>query len=236
MPNLDNTQVQNEEGLVSTTPETQTDATQVANNATPAAPVQQDAESLAQIKAQLQKYEQDIRALKSSADKRLHEASVQSQQREAQLRAEVEELKLNTMDEEARGKYVQARERQRLTELETKASQASEVQKQYEASLGAIQHFTSLGVPLSELVMNQGYDALFQSGYKYITETYKKASKVTAPPPPPTAPAVANSNGSVPNLSPTWEDLVKTYGSVEAVYRGVESGRLPPSIIPIPKE
>jgi len=215
----------------STTPEA-LDPTATAANAAPAAP-QVDADVQA-LKQKLETYELDIRKLKSTYDRKFAETQKEWQRKEEGLRREAEELRLNSMDEEARKKYIAEKERNRLLELETKASQASTVESDYQASLGAIQHFTSLGVPLTELVLDKGYDELFQSGYAFITKEYKSLKTTTQVPPlPPTAPAVTTTTGSTPNLKPTWDDLVKTYGSVEAVYRGVESGRLDPAIIPL---
>lgn len=235
MPQFTENQVPSEEqDLVSTTPETQIPAGQAAPAALTPAP-QTDAEVQA-LKAQLQKYEQDVRNLKSMSDKKLHEANQQWQQTEKELRHQLEETKLATMDEEARAKYLQQVERNRLAEMETKVSEAGRIENDYKASLDAIKHFTSLGVPLSELVLDQGYDSLFQSGYAFVAEGYKKANSPAAastlPPLPPQAPEVAKTNGTVPNLKPNWESLIKTYGSAEEVFRLVEVGRLDPTIIP----
>ena len=234
MPNLDGTQVQGEEVLDTTTPVSQNPTEPVAKDATPSAsPV--DAEALAKLQAQVAKYEQDVRNLKSMADKRLNEAERQYQQRESELRAQLEDLKVAQMDEGSREAYLRELDNKRKMELEQRAAQSSQIQEDYQASLHAIQHFTSLGVPLTELVLNEGYDKLFQSGYAYVTGQYQKlASGQTKAPEPPKAPEVATKNGSSPaNIKPTWADLIKSYGSVEAVYRGVETGRLDPTIIPI---
>lgn len=227
------TQVPSEEQpLVPTTPGTQgvaDEATKVA----PSAP-QTDADVQA-LKTQLAQYQQDIRNVKSVMDKKLNESTVQWQQKENELRQQLEDARLASMDEEGRAKYLKQIERQRQDELEEKATQATRVQADYQASLAAIQHFTSLGVPLTALVLDQGYDALFQSGYAFVAEGYKKASQAqvpTTPPLPPTAPAVATSGGSVPNLKPTWTDLIKQYGTAETVFKLVETGRLDPTIIP----
>ena len=233
MPTTTDTQVTEEIAQTSTTPEAQ--GTQTA--AAEAAPVtpQVDADVQA-LKAQLEKYELDIRKMKSTYDRKLNEADKTWQQKENELRRQAEEYRLASMDEEARGKYIADKERARLLELEEKASKATVIETDYQASLGAIQYFTGLGVPLSELVMDKGYDELFQSGFKFVTEEYKNLKSGTAkqsPALPPTAPPVATQSGSTPNLKPTWSDLVKQYGSVEAVYRGVESGRLSPDIIPL---
>lgn len=225
-----NTQVPSAEVEVTTTPVTQDNAGKVTETVTPPAP-QQDAETLAQLQAKLAAYERDVRNLKSQADKRVNEVNAQWKQTEAELRRQVEELKVASMDEESRVKYMKELDRRKQDELLTRATQADKVKEEYDASLSAIQHFTSLGVPLSELVLGQGYDTLFQSGYKYITDNYKKAA--SQPPLPPTAPSVATTNSSTPNLNPTMEDLIKKYGNAETVFRLVETGRLDPSIIPI---
>lgn len=238
MPTIeDNTQVPSAEPVeVPTTPGTLNTTGSVADATPPAAQV--DAESLARLKEQLAKYEQDVRNLKSASDKRLHQASTEWQQKEEQLRHELQEVRLSTMDEDARAKYLREIDQTRARELEKKATQAERTAADYEASLSAIAYYTNLGVPLSELALNEGYDALFQSGFKYITTQYKKATAApaapatTTPPLPPTAPGVVTSNGSTPNLKPTMADLVKTYGDMETVYRLVEQGRLDPAIIP----
>jgi hypothetical protein len=232
MPNSEETQVlSGEQAPVSTTPEMQGQQAPVAD-ATPATP-QTDADVQA-LKKQLEQYEQDIRNIKSLSDRKLYEANQQWQQKENELRRQVEETKLSSMDEDARAKYVQDKERERLRDLESRVSKADTLEAEKNASLQAIKHFSSLGVPIDQLIVDKGYDALFQSGYAYLTADYQKLKeKVTqAPALPPQAPAIAKTSGSVPNLKPTWKDLIAKYGSEEAVYRGVESGRLDPSLIP----
>ncbi len=232
MPNLDGTQVQGEEVLDATTPASQTPSESVASATPSASPV--DAEALAKLQAQIAKYEQDVRNLKSMSDKRLNEVERQYQQKESELRQQLEDMKVAQMDDTSREKYLKELDKKRAMELEQKASQSSRIQEDYQASLQAIQHFTSLGVPLTELVLNEGYDKLFQSGYAYVTGQYQKlASGQTKVPEPPKAPEVVTKNGSnPPNIKPKWSDLEKVYGSREAVYRGVETGRLSPDIIP----
>lgn len=225
------TQVPSEEPpLVPTTPGTQEPAGTDAKVSPPASQPDADVQTL---KSRLEKYEQDIRNVKSTMDKRLHESQVQWQQKEIELRQQLEEAKLLSMDEEGRTRYLKQVEAQRMSEMETKATQAGHMEADYQASLAAIQHFTGLGVPLTALVIDQGYDALFQSGYAFVAEGYKNSLKAPATPPLlPQAPLVVTSAGNMPSLKPTWTDLIKLYGSAEAVFKLVETGRLDPTIIP----
>lgn len=231
-----NTQVQGEpNSAVATTPATPTDPGQVANATLPTSPA--DAESVEKLRLDLQKYEQDIRNMKSTFQKRENELTRTWTEREQTLKSQLDEARLASMDEEARKTYLAQKEMSRFQELETKAQEAERIRGEYDASLKAIEYFTALGVPLSSLNLGNGYDALFNSGFEFVTREFKNRATAPAtsnpvPPLPPVAPPVTTTTGTAPNLKPTWLDLEKTYGSREAVYRLVETGRLSPTIIP----
>jgi len=210
---------------------------QGSDSGTPS-PTSQDADADAALRKQLEKYEQDIRKLKSTGDKRFAEAEQNWQKRENELRREMQELRLASLDEAGREKYLQQIEKERMQSLETKATESDKIRAEYDASLKAIDYYTKLGVPLSELTMGEGYDALFQSGFKYVSERFKAIAEnpepvKNDPKAPPPAPEVAKVSGTTPHLKPTMTDLVKKYGSLDEVFRLVENGRLDPSIIPL---
>lgn len=197
-----------------------------------------DAELLKQLeeaRAIAQQREQDIRNVKSVSDKKLYEEQRAAQQREQQLQETIHQLKLSTLDDEAKKQYLAQREEQERRELLEKATSAQRAQEEYKETLQALDFFLEKGVPKSELVLDQGYDALYESGFKWILNKFDEASKPSTPatpPLPPTAPSVVTPTGATPNVKPTWADLVKIYGDQETVYRLVEARRLDPAILP----
>lgn len=239
-----NTQVPSGGAAVESTPSTQSTSGPVTPQVTPPAP-QPDASSqvdLSTLQAQLAKYETDIRNIKSSSDKRINEITNSFSEKENELRRQIQELTVATLDGDAREAYLNQIENERAQEIEQKLNQAESIEQDYQASLQAIAFYTSKGVPMNELVLDQGYDELFQSGFRALLNSYEElkskvgtaSPQVATPPTLPTAPPVATSAGvqSPIGLKPTWDDLHKKYGTDEEIYRAVESGRLPVSLIP----
>lgn len=228
------------DGVV-TTPTTPDSSGQApSSGALPTASQDAKPEDIQLLKSQIAKYEQDVRKIKSSSDKRVAELERTFSQREAEMRVEVENAILRTMDEKDRNEYLQMRDAREREQLAHKANQTDVIESEYQSSLQAISYFTNLGVPLDQLVMDQGYDTLFNSGWEWLTADYratkealKSTPKSVQPPLPPQAPPVATSNGGVPNTKPEWPELVKRFGSMENVFKAVETGRLDPSIIPL---
>lgn len=209
----------------------------VAAQATPAQSAS-DVEKLRQEYDQkLQTAQEDLNKLKSSLQKREAEITREYQQRQQQLEKEVQNARLSSMDEASREKYLAElkteeynRLQQQLQEAQQRASEQSEI-------LNAMQFFVGQGVPADKLVVNQGYNALTESGWAYInaelTRLRNAASNTSKPDSKPrkNAPTVVTDKAS-PSKGTTWTELRTKYGSDEAVYQAIENGSLDPSILP----
>lgn len=234
--NLETAQVSSGLADGAATPAAPITPTEPVAPATPSAP-QPDAETQ-RLRSELARYENDIRAIKSSADKRFTESERNWKTQTENLRKEVQNMRMAGMDDTERKRYETelASERQREIEIELQTARATA--QEYGANLQAMQYFLSLGVPVENLVLDQGYDTLFNSGMSALTDELKRLKSSTAPQQPPAAaqpgptpPTVATTTG-VANVKPSWDDLRKRYGSDEQIYRMVEAGQLPGDLIP----
>jgi hypothetical protein len=180
-------------------------------------------------------YEKDINNLKSFADRRVHEVQQESRQREEALREELTQFRLSSLPEGEREAYIAQLREKEQEQLYERVQQADLLSEEYAESKKAIAYFLDKGVPLNALVLDKGYEELYQSGFGFITNQYEALRKQAAgtPPPPPQAPPVETGGGPTPSVKTTWSDLESKYGDREAVYRLVEAGRLPSSIIPL---
>lgn len=238
--NLPNPLVQGEPASGAATPAAPTTPAEPVAPATPSAPPSDAEAQIAALRAQTAKYEADIRALKSASDKRLHDAEKTYAQQQADLRKELQALRMATMDDDERKQYEASLALEQQQEIVQELEQARRTSQEYQANLQAVQYFIGLGVPADKLVIDQGYDTLFNSGMEWLTNELKRsrsASPVAQPPAQPgsqlpTPPVVATASQGVPNTKPTWDDLRKKYGNDEQIYRLVEAGLLPGDLIP----
>jgi hypothetical protein len=180
-------------------------------------------------------YEKDINNLKSFADKRVNEVRREAKEREEQIMGQLHEFRISQLPEEERAAYIEQLRDAEQEQLYERVQQADMLTEEYTESKKAIAYFLDQGVPLTDLVLDKGYEELYQSGFGYITKQYQTLRQKSAPtpPPPPNAPPVETGGGPTPNVKASWSDLEKKYGDREAVYRLVDSGRLPSSIIPL---
>jgi hypothetical protein len=210
--------------------------------ATPSVPSVDAERQKAELEAKIAKYENDIRAIKSTSDKRFNDAERNWQVQQEQMRKELQALRMATMDEDERKQYEASLTVERQQEVEQELQKARQTAADYQANLNAMQYFLSQGVPADKLVFDQGYDTLFNSGMEWLTNEVKRLRTAPASPQPPsssqpanglpTPPQVATASQGVPSTKPSWDDLRKKYGNDEQIYRLVESGLLPADIIP----
>lgn len=201
-----------------------------------------DAEELRrQYEAKIAKFEEDMNRMKSSLQRRESEITRQYQSETKKLKEELEKYALQGMDDEQRKAYEQSRASQQMQELQQQLIEAQQQAEASQANLGAMHYFISRGVPADKLVVDQGYDELWQSGMSWIESEFQRLQSLAQNPPQaekpqaPEPPEVSTNTGAVPKGGPSWDDLRKKYGDDETVYRLVESGQLPPTIIPVPE-
>lgn len=205
--------------------------------AMPSTPPTDAEKQRAELERKLNQYENDIRALKSASDKRLNDAQKNWEAQQRQWQKELQTLRMASMDDDERKQYEASLASERQQEIEQELEQLRTNVREYQANLNAVQYFLQQGVPADQLVIDQGYDALFTSGMTWMANEVKRvhsSSQPSAAQPNalPTPPVVAAASSGVPNVKPSWQDLRNKYGSDEQIYRLVEAGLLPGDLIP----
>lgn len=220
-------------------------ATPAQGGVAPATPTQPPADAAsaadveAKYKADLAKYQEDLNKLKSASQRREGELQRTLTQRDAEYKAELEKVRLSTMDDEERKIYEIERNRERVNELQAELDRVNAEREEQAAINNTFAFFLQKGVPANALVNGQGLDALVVSGWDYISNRLAQleAAAANAPAPktppqePPKAPPVTTGTGT-PVGSPTWDDLIKQYGSMDEVFNRIEQGRLSRDVLP----
>lgn len=169
---------------------------------------------VAELEALVQKYERDIRALKSSSDRRLYEQQQEHQSALSALQAKLEQFATLNMDDDERREY--EAEKLRL-EREEYRQQAERLQRQIEnerATMAYLSWLASLGITPDRLDMTS-QEALGQSAAEAIANRIRELEAAAKQQPGPTAqPAqgprvLAGAQGSTPSSKPTFEDIRK---------------------------
>ena len=207
-----------------------------------ASPVTPNPQPPVDVEALKAKYEKDINKMKSSLQQQTSRVEQQWQSRYGELQSEMHKIRMQGMTEEERGRYERQLESEefqslqsRLTELETEKAQQAE-------TVNAFGFFIQQGVPADKLNLSEGREAVVSAGWQHLTEELARLRqsaanpqpiRPTEPPPLKQAPDVITDKGT-PGSGTTWTALRTQYGTDEAVYRAVEEGRLPASVIPTP--
>jgi len=198
-----------------------------------------------QMEELAQKYEKDLRAMKSSLQRRESELTNDWQEMERQYQDKIRQLELAGLDDDARAEYEANFAVERMQELERRLNMTEQELQKRDAFNSALSYFTQAGISPSSLDVENGYEALIQSGWEALrTErdelraklSENKSSKTSdnQPKPPKPAPQVDVGAGA-PGGGPTWADLRAKYGTDEEIYRAVEQGQLSPSVLPVPE-
>jgi hypothetical protein len=201
-------------------------------------PVQQPTVDVEKLVA---KYEGDIRNLKSSLQKREAQVSAEWKQRYDAIQNEMQQVRMSKMNEEERKAYEIQLQSEEHKNLQTQLAELQSDRQMTQATLEAYSFFIQQGVPAEKLDLTGGYEAVTRAGWESITNElarYRQSQSAPTQPakpelsPLPTAPSVVTDKGT-PAGGTTWAALVAAYGTREAVYRAVEEGRAPASIIPL---
>ena len=208
----------------------------VADNATPETP-EFDVEKLkAEYEQKLQTSQQDLNKLKSSLQKQQAEQAKKYQEEQARLEKQLREVRMQNMDEDQRKQYEAQMQSEEYQNLQAQLQERDRVLADQAATLDALNFFASKKVPVDSLVLNQGYDALAQSGWDYISNRLTELeAQVSNPKPEPKprkkAPDVLTDKSS-PSKGSSWKELRAKYGTDENIYQAIEDGTLSPSILP----
>lgn len=208
--------------------------------ASPDAGQAQNVEAL--IAAERAKWQSDLNRMKSSLQSQQAEAERQWQQREAQYQQRLRELETAGLDETQREQYEHLRLQQEYQQLQASYQQMeSQLAAARDANNYANAFISQMGVPADRLDMTSP-QTIITSGWQAVQEMLAQARQRQSAPAPAQGqasaqssdlqpPQVVVSGGTVP--TPTWDALIKQYGSMDTVFSKVEQGELPPSVIPL---
>ena len=228
-------QVQGQEGGVS--PEETTENPAGVSQETTSQSPQVDVEKVkAEYEQKLAQMAQDVNNIKSALQRRESQLTTDHKQREAELQKQLREIRMQGMDENQRKAYEVQLQQEEFESLQNKLDEYERKAAEYEQMMGAQDFFMKKGVPANRLVLNQGYEALVQSGWDWVSEQLTKLqnpapTQPTQPAPLKPAPSVITDK-STPSTGSTWAELRAKYGSDENVYRLIEQGQLSPDALP----
>jgi Skp family chaperone for outer membrane proteins len=214
------------------------DATPAANGevakATPAQPSQSavnvDVEAIRRdYETKLAKSAEDLNRLKSSLQSR----EAQTAKERDDLRRQMQEIRMQGMDATQRKEYEAQLQAEEFNSLQSQLEELNRKTQEQQQVFDAFQFFRQRGVPADSLPLNQGYDALVNSGWAWVDERLKNPAQPQSKEPAPlkSAPSVVTDK-SAPATGVSWGDLRAKYGSDENVYSLIEQGVLSPDILP----
>jgi hypothetical protein len=232
MPEVNQTQVTNPNSS-GVTPVVTPDASGVAPVVTPGS-----GPSDAEIR--VAKLQEDLNRMKSSFQSTQAKLEKQWAAEKARYEADLEAARTSSMTDDQRKAYEVQRSFERLKELENRNAELEKERQETEQASNYRAYFMeTFQVDPKNLILDQGIDALVASGWeavrkdreakeKRIAELERKVSGAPDVEPP----DVVTNTAHTPSVGPTWADMIKKYGSREAVYRLFEEGKLPASQIP----
>lgn len=221
----------------SVSPET-TPAAGVAES-TPSQQPSNDAERIrVEYEQKLAASQRDINQLKSTLQRQIGQKEAEWSAKYADLQKQFREVRLGTMDENQRKQYEVQMQTEELNNLRQQLAEAQAKQQEIASIADAQNFFLGKGIPRDKLVLDQGYEALVQSGWDAVSEElegYRKGKTPSSQQPAPlqTAPAVVTDK-SAPTAKTSWAEIVKKYGSEEKVFQLAEQGYISLANVEIP--
>lgn len=233
MPDNDKVQGEPNGEVANATPATGVEAEIVATPSTQPS----DAEKLAEIEVVRAKYEKDLNKMKSTFQSNEAKREQEWAARQAQYEQQMEQLKVSTMDEDQRKTYESTAAIRKLQDMENRLQEVENQKIEAQAMLNAQKWFADRGISLADLDTDNGYNALWESGMDKLTselDQYRqqKTTKTPSQKPEIKAPEVVTQGNTPAYTGTTWSALVKEHGSEEQVYRLIETGQLPVSVLP----
>src|SRR3990167_1679030 len=149
--------------------ETTTPAGGVAEEATPEPQQGIDVEQLrAEYETKLQAASQDLNKLKSTLQKQQAEQAKQYEEKQRRLEKQLQEVRMSNMDEGQRKQYETQLQTEEYQNLQTQLQELNQKNHELSVSFEAQNFFLQNGVPANQLVLNQGYDVMVNSGWQYL--------------------------------------------------------------------
>lgn len=231
---------------------------------TPAQPVSADDwkarydATLAELENIRSSSERDLRGVKSSLQSQIAGLERQRDEERQRLEAQVHQLATKGLDENEQTKYNFKLAQDHLTQKDQQLAQMQSQLQTLQEVPRYISSFLALGISPNKLVVDQGVDALLESGWRELVTTfeatkaelaqYKSGSGTIVPAvpgggvggiAPMTAPLVASPAGGTAMLGNAWPQVIKAVSdqfgypvTQEEIYRMVELGQLSSDIIP----
>jgi len=201
-----------------------------------------DVEALkAEYEKKLANSSRDMSNLRSTLDKRASLVEATWQTRYDQLQEQLKEIRMSGMDDGQRKQYETQLAQEELKNSQNRIFELEQKNQEQAALFNAQAFFISQGVPVENLVLDQGQDALVNSGWTYLREEREQLKQALEekggggskkPIIKKKAPTVVTDKSPSLNVKTTWKALRDRYGSDETVYRMIESGQLSADILP----
>jgi hypothetical protein len=186
------------------------------------------------------KYEQDINKLKSTLQRQTAQVEQQWQSKYGDLQRQMHNIRMQGMTEDERARYERQLETEEFQTLQSRLAELENEKARQVEAVNAFNFFLAQGVPANKLNLAEGPEVIAQVGWQHMTEELARLRELASNPQPvkpagpaplKQAPEVITDKGT-PASGTTWAALRAQYGTDEAVYRAVEEGRLPSSVIP----
>lgn len=195
---------------------------------------EQSVDALAELKAQVAKFQADINKQKSAYQKKENDYA----QREAKLKKQLDELRRAGMNEEDAKLYERDLALNELEDIKAqKAQLEQELAMKSQEDYWKDQFLNDYGIPRDKLVLDQGIEELVGSGMNAIKELLKskqsnevkpvKQAKANQIPPETLKPVKGDITSKM-----TLREAADKYadGDVDRLFKGFESGAIPRNI------
>jgi hypothetical protein len=219
-------------------------------------------EAQGQLEQIQRKAEQDVRGVKSSLQSQIAALERQRDEERRAMETQINQLAVRGLDENGQLQYNYKVTQNRLTEREAELTRMQSELTTLQDVPRYISSFLALGVRPDKLVVDQGVDALLESGWHEVVtsleslrqenETLRKGSGTIVPATNPAAPLgqmglgapmvppqVASPSGGSAVMGNSWPQVLAAVSAQfgrpvtqEEVYRMVELQQLSPDIIP----
>ena len=167
------------------------------------------------------------------------------------MQDDIAAIKVSSMSDEQKKQYERERELEEAQNWKNTAIQLQQSIQEKQVASDYIEYFRSIGVPDEKLVTTQGLDNLVNSGWAGLQEVMTQKdtkikeleAKMLGPLSPTTQPTTESQQPPrVPitqqqistNTGTSYDELATKYGggSLDEVFRKIERGELPASVLP----
>jgi hypothetical protein len=192
-----------------------------------------------------EKHNNDINQLKSSLQKQTSTQANEFQRKEREYQERIQQLQLATMPEEQKAQYMQELNANRWEEMQSELSKQQQTNQELQAIVAWRNFFISEGVAPKDLngdnvndLMTSGWSAISAENKRLrgqLDNLMKKNPTTVSKDQKVRAPGISQSipSNTIPTAKPTLAELAKKFGSLENVFKAIETGQLNPDVLPI---